>query len=171
MVTWCDRLHNSRRLGCVVIASQGSASSVVSLPTRWVLLRWLVCWRSPQRQWRTGSGKYILNACPGMHVFDEYLYQQLFINPLYRYQCSMRYQLIEAEWRIYDHLTIIGSDNGLSPGRRQSIIWNNVGILLIETLKMKFSGILIKIQIFSFEKIHLNIPFGEYITCLLSGSH
>ena len=28
-------------------------------------------------------------------------------------------------------LTIIGSDNGLSPGRRQAIIWTNAGILLI----------------------------------------
>ena len=25
-------------------------------------------------------------------------------------------------------LTIIGSDNGLSPGRRQTIIWTNAGI-------------------------------------------
>ena len=30
--------------------------------------------------------------------------------------------------------TIIGSDNGLSPGRRQAIIWTNAGILLIRTL-------------------------------------
>ena len=29
---------------------------------------------------------------------------------------------------------IIGSDNGLSPVRRQAIIWNNVGIMLIGTL-------------------------------------
>ena len=29
--------------------------------------------------------------------------------------------LIEAEWRIYK-LTMIGSDNGLSPGRRKAII-------------------------------------------------
>ena len=29
------------------------------------------------------------------------------------------------------NLTIIGSDNGLSPGRRQAIIWTNAGILLI----------------------------------------
>ena len=28
-------------------------------------------------------------------------------------------------------LTIIGSDNGLSPGRRQAIIWTNAGMLLI----------------------------------------
>ena len=32
------------------------------------------------------------------------------------------------------NLTIIGSANGLSPGRRQSIIWTNAGILLIEPL-------------------------------------
>ena len=32
-------------------------------------------------------------------------------------------------------LTIIGSDNGLSPGRRQAIIWTNDGILLIRTLE------------------------------------
>ena len=31
-------------------------------------------------------------------------------------------------------LPIIGSDNGLSPGRRQAIIWTNAGILLIGIL-------------------------------------
>ena len=34
-----------------------------------------------------------------------------------------------------DKLTIISSDNGLSPGRRQAIIWTNAGILLIRTLR------------------------------------
>ena len=29
--------------------------------------------------------------------------------------------------------TIIGSDKGLSPGRRHAIIWTNAGILLIGT--------------------------------------
>ena len=29
---------------------------------------------------------------------------------------------------------IIGSDNGLAPGRHQAIIWTNAGILLIHTL-------------------------------------
>ena len=38
--------------------------------------------------------------------------------------------------------TIIGSDNGLSPGRRQAIIWTNAGILLIGTLGTNFSEIL-----------------------------
>ena len=38
--------------------------------------------------------------------------------------------------------TIIGSDNGLSSGRRQAIIWTNVAILLIRTLGTNFSEIL-----------------------------
>ena len=39
-------------------------------------------------------------------------------------------------------LTIIGSDNGLSPGRRQNIIWNNTGILWVRPLETNFSEIL-----------------------------
>ena len=38
-------------------------------------------------------------------------------------------------------LTIIGSDNGLSPERRQAIIWTNAGILLIGSLGTNFSEI------------------------------
>ena len=45
-------------------------------------------------------------------------------------------------------LTIIGSDNGLSPGWHQAIVWTNVAILLIEHLGTNFSEILIEIHIF-----------------------
>ena len=54
-------------------------------------------------------------------------------------------------------LTIIGSYNDLSPGRRQAIIWANVGILLIGPLETNFSEILIAIEAFSFKKMHLKI--------------
>ena len=54
-------------------------------------------------------------------------------------------------------LTIIGSDNGLSPGRRQAITWTNAGILLIGPLGTNFSEMLIKIHTFSFKKIHLKM--------------
>ena len=54
-------------------------------------------------------------------------------------------------------LTIIGSDNGLSPGRRQAIIWTNAGILLIQILGTNFSEILGKIHSFSFKKMHLEM--------------
>ena len=56
----------------------------------------------------------------------------------------------------------IGSDNGLSPGRHQAIIWNNVGILLIGPLGTNFCEILIKIDTFSFTKIHLKMPSGKW---------
>ena len=56
-----------------------------------------------------------------------------------------------------DKLTIIGSDDGLSPGRYQAIIWTNAGILLIEPLGTNFSKILIGIHIFSFKKMRLKI--------------
>ena len=42
-------------------------------------------------------------------------------------------------------LTIIGLDNGLSPGGRQAIIWTNDGILLIGPLETNFGEILIEI--------------------------
>ena len=52
-------------------------------------------------------------------------------------------------------LTIIGSDNGLSPDRRQAIILTNAGILLIGPLGTNFSEILIEILTFSFKKMRL----------------
>ena len=54
-------------------------------------------------------------------------------------------------------LIIIASDNGLSPGRRQAIIWNNAGILSIRLLGTNFSEILIEILTFSFTKMHLKV--------------
>ena len=54
-------------------------------------------------------------------------------------------------------LIIIGSDNGLSPGRRQAIMWNNDGILLIGPLGTNVSEILIKIHEISLKKIHLKM--------------
>ena len=59
-------------------------------------------------------------------------------------------------------LTIIGSDNGLSPGRHQAIIWTNAGILLIGPLVTNFSEILIEIHTFSFKKTHLKISSGKW---------
>ena len=60
-------------------------------------------------------------------------------------------------------LTIIASDNGLAPGRRQAIIWTNAAILLIRPLWTKFSEILIDIYIyiFPFQKMHLKMSSGK----------
>ena len=58
-------------------------------------------------------------------------------------------------------LTIIVPDNGLSPDRRQAIIWINAGIMLIRTPGTNFSEIVSKIHIFSFEKMHLKISSAK----------
>ena len=52
-------------------------------------------------------------------------------------------------------LIMIGSDNGLSPGRHQAIIWTNAAILLIWTLGTNVSETLSEIHTFSFKKMHL----------------
>ena len=58
-------------------------------------------------------------------------------------------------------LTIIGSYNGLSSGGRQAIICTNVGTSLIGPLRTNFGKILIKIDIFSYEKMHLKMSSGN----------
>ena len=59
-------------------------------------------------------------------------------------------------------IIIIGSDNGLSSGRRQAIIWTNDGILLIGPLRTNFSEIWIQINnTFSFTKMHLKMSSGK----------
>ena len=54
-------------------------------------------------------------------------------------------------------LTITGSDNGLSPGRRQAIIWTNAGLLLTN-----FSENLIKILTFSLTKMQLKVSSAKW---------
>ena len=57
---------------------------------------------------------------------------------------------------------IIGSDNDLSPGRRQAIIWTSAGILLMRPLGTNFSEILIEIYIYTFKKMHLKMSSGNW---------
>ena len=59
------------------------------------------------------------------------------------------------------NLTIIGSDNSLSPGRHQAIIWTNAGLLLIGPLGTNFSEILIEILTFSFKKMRLKVSSAK----------
>ena len=68
-----------------------------------------------------------------------------------------------------------GSDNGLSTGRLQVIMWTYAGSLLIWPLRKYFREISIKVQTFSFNKMHLKMlsakwrPFslGPYVPASL----
>ena len=61
-----------------------------------------------------------------------------------------------------DEVIIIASDNGLSPDRRQAIIWTNAGLLSIEPLRTYFSENLIKIQPFSLKKMHVKMSSAKW---------
>ena len=60
------------------------------------------------------------------------------------------------------NLTIIGPDNGLSPRRRQAILWTNAGVLLIKPIRINFSEIPIEIHTFSFKEMHLKMWSGKW---------
>ena len=60
------------------------------------------------------------------------------------------------------NLTTTGSDNGLSPDRRQAIIWTNAGILSIGPLGINFSEISMEIQTFSFRKMRLKSSSAKW---------
>ena len=61
-------------------------------------------------------------------------------------------------YRYVSKLTTIGLDNGLSPDRRQAIIWTNNGILLIRTLETNFS----EIRTFLFKEIHMKMLSAKW---------
>ena len=59
-------------------------------------------------------------------------------------------------------LTTFGSDNGLSPGRRQAIIRTIAGILLIGPLRLNFSEFVIKFNTFLLKKMHLKMSSAKW---------
>ena len=61
-----------------------------------------------------------------------------------------------------DKLFTIGSDNGLSPDRRQAIIWTNAHFLSIGPLRTYFNKNLIKIQQFSLKKMHVEMSSAKW---------
>ena len=72
-----------------------------------------------------------------------------------------------THWGRVTHICIsklasIVSDNCLSPGRHQAIIWTIAGILLIGPLGTNFSEIIIGFQTFSFKKMHLKMSSAKW---------
>ena len=113
-----------------------------------------------------------------LHGFMVSYWMQLLINSLngsfiklpLRERCvgnTSRFVMCLTHWGPVTHicvvnLTIIGSNNGLSPGRRQAIIWTNAGLLLIRTLGTNFSEIFSEAHTFSFEKMNLKMSFAKW---------
>ena len=112
-------------------------------------------------------GKYILYNTPYIHGQFIGMFLSIFGDFLMT--------IFLTHWGRVTHicvskLIIIGSDNSLSPGRRQAIIWTNAGILLIGPLGTNFSEILIEFYTFPFKKIHLKMSSGKNCDHFVSAS-
>ena len=89
------------------------------------------------------------------------------IIPCHTDQCDRRFNRHLTHWGQVTHIcvgkrTIIGSDNGLSPGRHQAVIWTNAGILLIGPSETHFNEILIEILAFSLKKMRLVVSSAKW---------
>ena len=116
-------------------------------------------WLSPFPEWSLGLLFVVLLLCFVSICFYPYP------SGLHHWS-NHHHTIILTHWGRVTHicvgkLSIIGSDNGLSPERRQAIIWTNAGILLIRPLGTNFSEILIEVHTFSFTKMHLKMSFAK----------
>ena len=118
------------------------------------------CWSRPNPLWREW---YPFNCYGAVGVRGL----GVMLLWLAKYSLTLLYAHLLTHWGWVTHiciseLTIIGSDNGLSPGRREAIIWTNDGILLIGPLETNFSEILFGMQTFSFKKMHLKMSSAKW---------
>ena len=104
---------------------------------------------------------FITHFCVNNHVGCLFLEYSTLFSAKFWFDNDNSLRLSEAYMRHWN-LTIIGSDNGLSPDRHQAIIWTNGGILLIGPLVTNFNELLIKIQYFSFDKMRFKMSSGKF---------
>ena len=102
--------------------------------------------------WKTAYISTVLWMASSSHHSNQITDRE---NP--RVISSIVYQLL-THWGRVTHicignLNIIGSDNGLSPGRRQAIIRSNDGIMVIGPVGTDVKEIIIEIHILSFRKL------------------
>ena len=122
------------------------------------------CWRSNtylmRNVWSCGVNLLTTKVLLIVHVY-KYLWTTRMENQQPRFApcsiCISNVLLATVVSRV-SKLSMIGSDNGLAPGRRQAIIRTNSGILLIGPFGTNFNEILIKIVTFSVKKcLSLNV--------------
>ena len=84
-----------------------------------------------------------------LHINNMLAFKVLYHSEKVTREAVVLYFSYSTHWGRVTHicvskLTISGSDNGLSPGRHQAIIWTNAGILLIRSLRTNFNEMLIE---------------------------
>ena len=123
----------------------------------WIIL----CYNSVVNPLFLGAG----NAFDKLKRHHACLMHRFLVSPSHQQARQLLWDL--THWGRMTHicvsrLTITGSDNGLSPGRRQAIIWTNAGILLTGPLGTNFSENLIEILTFSFRKMLLKVSSAKW---------
>ena len=125
--------------------------------------------------WDSSLGKQILSSVPvGLSWLADLniclrMPQLLCILGWYEHWEGHRQSSCTAltHWGLVTHiwvskLTIIGSDNGLSPRQHQVIIRTNAVILTIRPKGTYFGEILLKIKNFSLKKMHLKMSSAKW---------
>ena len=142
------------RLGCV--ANQSDAMSENLSYLTWILAWKFISYTGPWCGKRRGR-------CASFVIHNNVIKTD---GVIWLALVSVWYHTVLTHWGRVTHicvskLTIIVSDNGLSPGRRQAIIWTKAGILLIGPLGTNFSEIWIKNITFHFKKMRSKVSSGK----------
>ena len=104
--------------------------------------------------WNNKIILFLISMCLPTQVFHiAFLVTQFLISAVENANISdyLRPLWLLTHWGRVTHicvgsLAIIGSDNGLSPDRRQAMIWTNAGILIIRILEIPFREIFFEIH-------------------------
>ena len=113
----------------------------------------------PSQQWWVPPSSIVLTCIK--HTWCHAKLVGLFVQSDERNAAISERTSFFTQWGQVTHvcvskLTSIGSDNGLSPGRRQAIIWTNAGVL-----GTNFGEIVVEGDTFSFREMHLKMSSGN----------
>ena len=118
-------------------------------------------------QWMASAYKRLNNriSCNGFvlvwHTHTQHTHKYIYI---YTYIFWDQVGLLLTHWGRVTHMCVsnlssIGSDNGLSPGRRQAIIWTNAKLLSVGTLRTYFKELQSKYSNLNWGKCTWNVVY------------
>ena len=129
------------------------------------LAKWIIMLRFMDLRWPRVFRRSSVGLVYSSKTCMFWCYTDLFTGLLWYTKAINLIHLTHWGWVTHiciSKLTITGSDNGLSPGRHQAIIWTNDGILLIRPLGTNVSEILIKNHMFSLQKMYWKMLYGKW---------
>ena len=132
-----------------------------------ILLPFILGWRKVYSNWmRIKQRCYLYPEIKSLFISPcntkSVIFKQISRIGTSSISCQIAIRITQWVWVTHicvNKLTTIGSDNCLSPGRRQAIIWITAGI---KPFGINISQILVEIYTFSFRKMHLKMSSGKW---------